>query len=214
MSRVSRFRPAFFLAAISLAAVASSASQKPPKDTKPLPRTVWSLEGGAFFATDGKIPNGPCFRMLGQVSAPGFFEKLKRVDDNEGTRYVRETEAVREFPPRMEVSITIHDFPCSFQLREKGFASWLTKEDVGKLRLRLYWKRGVELRQTTWAQPPRLLVRTLVPNIKPEANDLPERYEWNITFALPCEGVPIEDSLVFVLETPEGSVAARTSARL
>lgn len=207
-------RTGIFFAAISLAVAASSASQKAPKDTKPLPRTVWNLEGGAFFATDGRIPNGPCFRVLGQATAPGFFDSLKRVDDNEGTKYVRGKELVTEFPPRLDISITIHDFPCSFQLREKVFGAWLTKEDVGKLRLKLYWKRGVELRRVMWLAEPKLLIRTLEPNIKPEANDLPERYEWNITFALPSEGVPIEDSLVLTLEAADGTVAARTSARL
>jgi len=43
---------------------------------------------------------------------------------------------------------------------------------------------------------------------------VPERYEWNIQFALPSEGVPIEDSLVLTLEAPDGTIAARTSARL
>lgn len=214
MNCASLRRTSLLIAAISLAATASSASQKAPKDTKPLPRTVWNLEGGAFFSTDGQIPNGPCFRMLGQVWSPGFFDNLKRVDDNEGTKYVRGREIVTEFPPRLDISITIHDFPCSFQLREKVFGPWLTKEDVGKLRLRLYWKRGVELRRTMWVAEPRLLIRTLQPNIKPEANDLPERYEWNITFALPSDGVPIEDSLVLMLEAADGTVAARTSARL
>jgi hypothetical protein len=205
---------AFFLATLVFPFAACPSEQKQPKDQKPLARTVWNLEGGAFFATDGKIPGGPCFRFTGQVTAPGFFDNLKRVDDDQGTKYVRGTEAVTEFPPQLDVSILIHDFPCSFQLKEKVFGSWLTKEDVGKLKLKMYWKRGVELRSTTWAAAPRLLIRTLEPSIKPEANDLPERYEWNITFALPSEGVPIEDSLVFTLEAPDGTIAARTSARL
>jgi hypothetical protein len=121
---------------------------------------------------------------------------------------------VTEFPRRLDVSILIHDFPCSFELRDRPFGPWLTKEDVGKLKLKLYWKRGVELRPTNWVETPRMLIRTLEPNIKPESNDLPERYEWNIQFALPAEGVPIDDSLVFTLEAPDGTIAARTSARL
>jgi hypothetical protein len=210
-------RAFFFAAALALLAlspVVLCAAQKSPKDTKPLPRTVWNLEGGVFFATDGKIPGGPCFRLSGQVTALGFFENLKRIDDDQGTRYVRGTEAVAEFPSRLDVSILIHDFPCSFELKDRLSGSWLTKEEVGKLKIRLYWKRGVELRRTTWVEPPRLLIRALEPNIKPEANDVPERYEWNITFAMSCEGIPIEDSLVFMLETPDGTIAARTSARL
>lgn len=202
------------LALLALCPLALYAAQKPPKDLKPLARTVWNFDGGAFFATDGKIPNGPCFRMTGQVTALGFFENLKRVDDDRGSRYVRGNETITEFPPHLDISILIHDFPCSFNLKDRSFGPWLTKEDVGKLKLKLFWKRGVELRRTTWVEPPRMLIRTLEPNIKPEANDLPERYEWNIQFALPSDGIPIEDSLVVTLEAPDGTIAARTSARL
>jgi hypothetical protein len=202
------------LALFALYPLALQAAQKPPKDLKPLPRTVWNLEGGAFFETDGKIPGGPCFRLKGQVTAIGFFDNLKRVDDDHGTRYLRGNQTVTEFPPRLDVSILIHDFPCSFNLKDRSFGLWLTKENVGKLRLKLFWKRGLEQRSTTWVEPPRLLVRALEPSIRPEANDVPERYEWNIQFALPSDGVPIEDSLVLTLEAPDGTIAARTSARL
>jgi hypothetical protein len=202
---------AFLFAAFS---VAAAPAQKPAKDLKPLGKTVWNLEGGAFFATDGRIPNGPCFRLTGQATAPEFFDKLKRVDDNEGTRYVRGAQAVTEYPPKLDVSILLHDLPCSFVLKDKVFEPPLTKEEVGKLKMKLYWKHGVELRPTARALDPVLHIRTLEPNIKPDANDLQERYEWNLTFGLPSEGVPIEDSLVFTFETADGAIAARTSAKL
>jgi len=202
------------LALLAMSPLALHAVQKPPKDLKPLGKTVWNLEGGAFFATDGKIPGGPCFRLTGQVTALGFFDNLKRVDDDRGTRYLRGKELVTEFPPRLDVSILIHDFPCSLDIRDKSFGPWLTKEDVGKLKLKLFWKRGVELRRTNWVETPKMLIRPVEPYIRPEANNVPERYEWNIQFALPCSGVPIEDSLVLTLEAPDGTIAARTSARL
>jgi hypothetical protein len=189
-------------------------AQKSPKDLRPVGRTVWNLEGGAFFATDGRFPDGPCFRMTGQATALRFFENLKRIDDDTGTKYLRGTEAVTEYPPKLDVSILLHDFPCSLMLRDKTFERPLAKEDVGNLRLRLYWKHGVELRPTARLIDPVMHIRTLEPNIKPEANDLQERYEWNLTFVLPSEGVPIEDSLVFTFETADGTITARTSARL
>ena len=202
-----------FLTFVGICPLMLLAAQKAPKDLKPVGRTVWNLAGGAFIATDGKIPGGPCFRMTGQVTALGFFENLKRVDDDHGTTYLRGNEAVTEFPPRLDISILIHDFPCSLDLKDKSFGPSLTREDIGKLKLKLYWKHGVELRRANWVETPRLLVRALEPNVKPEANDVPERYEWNIQFALPAEGVPIDDSLVFTLEAPDGTIAARTSAR-
>lgn len=212
MNRGARFGVLLVLAA--LGPLVLRAAQKNPKDLKPVGKTVSNLTGGAFISSDGKIPGGPCFRMTGQVTALGFFENLKRVDDDHGTTYIRGRERVTEFPPRLDISILIHDFPCSLELKNGSFGPWLTKEDVGKLKLKLYWKRGVELRRTNWAETPRMLIRVLEPSVRPEANDVPERYEWNIQFALPAEGVPIEDSLVFTLEAPDGTIAARTSARL
>lgn len=212
MRRAFLFGAAFALAALCPASAPSA--QKPQKDLHSAGRTVWNLEGGAFFATDGRIPNGPCFRMTGQAYAPNFFDGLKRIDDNDGTRYVRGSEGVTEYPPKLDISILIHDLPCSFILKEKVTEPPLTKEDIGKLRVRLFWKHGVELRSTAKFLDPVLHIRELEPNIKPEADDLAKRYEWNLTFGLPCEGVPIEDSLVLTLQTPEGAIAARTSARL
>ncbi len=214
MKRALYFAAASLLAACALAAAPLPSTQKSSKVLKPLGKTVWNLEGGAFFATDGRIPNGPCFRINGQATAAGFFDKLKRIDDDNGTRYMRGTEAVTEYPPKLDVSILLHDLPCSFLLKDKTFEPPLTKEDVGKLRLKLYWKHGVALRPTERLTEPRLYIRTLEPNIKPDANDLQERHEWNFTFGLPSEGVPIEDSLVFSFETEDGVIAARTSAKL
>lgn len=208
------FGAASLFAACTFAAAPLPSAQKSPKELKPVGKTVWDLEGGVFFATDGRFPNGPCFRINGQVTAPQFFDKLKRVDDANGTRYLRGTEAVTEYPPKLDVSILLHDLPCSFVLKDKTFEPPLTKEDVGKLKMKLYWKHGVELRPTAKLLEPALRIRELEPNIKPEANDLQERYEWNFTFGLPSEGVPIEDSLVFTFETSDGAIAARTSARL
>lgn len=207
----------FPLGAVSLFAafaVSAAPAQKPARDLKPLGKTVWNLEGGAFFATDGRIPNGPCFRVNGQATALKFFDNLKRIEDNSGTRYVRGAELVTEYPPKLDVSILMHDLPCSLLLKDKTVEPPLTKEDVGKMKLKLYWKHGVELRPAAGLLDPVLHIRELEPSIKPDANDLRERYEWNLTFGLPCEGVPIEDSLVLTFETADGAIAARTSAKL
>lgn len=213
MKRVRHVGAASFLAAFALVGPLFSA-QKPPKDTKPLPRTVWNLEGGAFFATDGRIPDGPCFRMNGQATAPGFFDNLKRVDDDSGTHYMRGTEMVTEYPPKLEVSILIHDLPCSFLLKDRTTEPPLTKEDFTRLKLRIYWKSGVALRPAAHWTDPELQIRQLTPNIQPAAEDLAPRYEFHFTFGMPSDGVPIEDSLVVTLQTAQGEIIARTSARL
>lgn len=213
MKRALPLGAAFFFAVFALVTPLFSA-QKSPKDTKPLPRTVWNLEGGAFFATDGRIPNGPCFRISGQATAPGFFDNLKRVDDDGGTHYLRGTETVTEYPPKLDVSILIHDLPCSFLLKDRTTEPPLTKEDLTRLKLKLYWKSGVALRPTAHWIDPELHIRQLTPNIQPTEEDLAPRYEFHFTFGMPSEGVLIEESLVVMFQTADGEIVARTSARL
>lgn len=214
MTARSILRAVFFFGSFFLPSPSIFCAQKNPKDTKPLPRTVWNLEGGAFFATDGRIPNGPCFRLTGQATASRFFDNLKRVDDDSGTRYLRGTELVTEYPPKLDVSIFVHDLPCSFLLKDKTTEPPLTKDDLDRLRLRLFWKHGVALRPAEHYVDPVLHIRKLEPNIKPQAEDLAPRYEWHFAFGLPSEGVAIEDSLVLTFQTADGEVVARTSARL
>jgi len=208
------FRSAILFGSLVLPAPSILCAQKNSKDLKPVHRTSWSLDGGAFFVTEGRVPNGPCFRVDGHVDAPQFFDKLQRLDDDEGTRYRRGTEPVTEFPAQLDVTMTVHDLPCSIAIGDKRFAPPLTREVMRSLRLKLYWKRGVELHPVGTMIDPRLNIRQLEPNIKPEADDLAPRYEWLYTFTVPSEGVPIDDSLVFTFETAQGEIVARTSARL
>src|SRR5258708_5412814 len=68
-----------------------SLKKKAPKVPK---RTVWNLDGGVFFATDGHLQNGSCFRLSGGVTAPDFFDGLRRVDTDDGTTYLRHDKVV------------------------------------------------------------------------------------------------------------------------
>src|SRR5262245_47865395 len=63
----------------------AEAKEKSEKKSKPAKRTVWNLDGGVFFATDGHLPNGSCFRLNGQMNATDFFDGLRRVDSEDGT---------------------------------------------------------------------------------------------------------------------------------
>src|SRR5258706_13960749 len=70
-------------------------------------KTVWSYDGGVFFATDGSLPNGVCFRVSGEMNAAEFFDHLKRVDDEHGTVFRRGPETVSQFPEALAVSFAI-----------------------------------------------------------------------------------------------------------
>src|SRR5262245_50760785 len=73
---------------------------KAPKGGK---RTVWNLDGGVFFATDGHLSNGSCFRLSGQMTSGEFFDGLRRVDDADGTTYLLRNQVVTHYPPELFV---------------------------------------------------------------------------------------------------------------
>ncbi len=116
---------------------APGASLSQPKRNK----TVWNYDGGVFFATDGSLPNGACFRVSGGMNAGDFFDRLKRVDDEHGTVFRRGPETVIQFPEVLAVSFAIRDLPCDPGLHDNGPRTYLTREMMGHLQLMVYWKQ-------------------------------------------------------------------------
>ena len=194
---------------------ARAASFSEPKSDK----NVWNYDGGVFFATDGSLPNGVCFRVSGGVDAPDFFVNLKRINDDKGTVFRRGTETVTDFPDELFLSFEIHDQPCTPGLRETETRTYLTREMMGTLRLSFYWKRGVDLRPVKNVTELRSTVEPIVPYATNLASELPKRFEWSYQLMVPSKGVPLTDSLVLVFRTADGRtadgrIAARVAARL
>jgi hypothetical protein len=211
--------PTFALSVLILSSPLSAhainaAPQKKPKEEKPVPRTVWNFDGGILFATDGSAPGGACFRLFGRLTASGFFDNLKRIDDSHGTRYVQGTETLTQFPGEVHLHFSIRDFPCSPQLEQTNARTVLTRSVMSSMRLYLYWKRGLELRPVVNAKVEHASVAPIVPYAVELAGQLSERYEWSYDIAVPSTGVPLTDDLVLILRGPDGKIAARVAARL
>ena len=190
------------------------AAQKNPKELKSVPRTVWNFDGGIFFATDGSAPGGACFRLFGRMTASGFFDNLKRIDDSHGTRFEQGTATLTEFPGEVRLDFSIRDFPCSPQLEQTSARTVLTRSVMSSMQLYLYWKRGVELRPVQNVKLQHTSVAPIVPYAVELAGQLPERYEWSYEMTVPSAGVPLTDDLVLILRAPDGKLAARVAARL
>jgi len=190
------------------------AAQKNPKELKSVPRTVWNFDGGIFFATDGSAPGGACFRLFGRMTASGFFDNLKRIDDSHGTRFEQGTATLTEFPGEVRLDFNIRDFPCSPQLEQTSARTVLTRSVMSSMQLYLYWKRGVELRPVQNVKLQHTSVAPIVPYAVELAGQLPERYEWSYEMTVPSAGVPLTDDLVLILRAPDGKLAARVAARL
>ena len=94
-------------------------------------KTVWSYDGGVFFATDGSLPNGVCFRVSGEMNAAEFFDHLKRVDDEHGTVFRRGPETVSQFPEAGRSARDVQDRAPKSQL------DGMTNSGAGKLKLEI-----------------------------------------------------------------------------
>jgi hypothetical protein len=200
---------------LSLAAVLLPSLAVPVFTAGPIPaKTVWNYDGGLQMMTDGSLPSGPCFRIVGRVTAPDYFENLKRVDTNTSTLIHRGKDIVTEFPAKLHLSFLMYDFPCDIQLQDAGAPTYLTDAVVSTLRLSFYWKHGMTMRPARGIVPRHFQMRRVTPYATELAEQLTPRFEWEFEFDLPSAGVPVTDSLVFVLRTPDGRIAARAAARM
>ena len=180
-------------------------------------RNIWNYDGGLVLVTNGSLPNGVCFRLVGKVTAPTFFDNLKRIDTRNGATFKRGSEMVTQFPERVFVIFVIHDWydPTCPPRKENGAGpQYLTQAMMSSLQLSLYWKHGVDLRPIDKVESKYFSVNPIIPYAAAQAHDLPEKFEWAYEFAVPSAGVPLTDSLVFILRTRDGHMAARVAARL
>jgi hypothetical protein len=197
---------------IPFLAFGASTSQR--RREKSVPRTVSNFDDGVLFQTDGNAPGGACFRLSGRLTAPQFFDDLKRIDDNSGTLYLRGTQTVTEFPDQVALNFVIRDFPCDIQLQETGSRTYLTQALLNAMSLSLYWKRGIELRPVEKVSDRHFYVKRVVPYAAESSTQLPERFEWFYRMIVPSAGVPLTDDLIVLLRNPGGRIAARVAARL
>ncbi len=204
----------FALLMLVPAATANQEWQKPRKKEKPVRKDVMNFDGGIFFETDGSLSEITCFRVSGRATAPQFFDGLKRVDDEHGTRYQRGQEALSEFPAELAISLVIFDFPCPGQLEKPGPRRYLTKEMMLSLRFSFYWKRNLELRHIENIKQGTARAEPIEPYNTEMKEDLVKRYRWFLDFTIPSAGVPLTDRVVLVIRTADGRTAARVAARL
>ncbi len=210
------WRPAFPSLAVLLLLIAiapilrGQPKHAPPKHEK----TVWNFDGGISLITDGSLPDGPCFRLTGRVFTPGFFENLKRVDSELGTVYRRGNDIVSVFPEKLQLTFIIYDMPCSDAIQVTGTRTYLTHALMDTLRLSFFWKHGMYLRPAKGIKPLLMEARPVPNYAESQAKDLPEKYEWWFAFDVPSENVPVTDSLVILVRTADGYVAARVAARM
>lgn len=192
----------------------AASAQKHSKKLKPLETTVENYYGGVFLIGDGGIPNGPCFRIRGRVTAGDFFNQLKSFSTENGIVFKLGQEEVTEFPKMVGLSLTVRDQPCELGLQSVGTSMFLTHDEMSSLKLSLYWKHGVEMRPAGKVSVVSTSTEPIEPYAKDLAAELPKRYLWSYDLDVPSTGVPLTDSLVLILRTAKGHIVARVAARL
>lgn len=178
-------------------------------------KTIWNFDGGLTLMTDGSIPDGPCFRMTGLLTAPNFFDNLKRIDTGSGPVIHRGHDVVTEFPERMRLLFELYDIPCGDKSASAPAARvYLSKDIISTMRLKCFWKRGLELRPAEGIALTSVRANLIPPYDTENKEKLPEKYEWWFDLNVPSAGVPVTDSLVVVLLTHDEKIAARVAARM
>ena len=183
----------------------------PPREKE---KTVWNYDGGLQLVTDGNIPEGPCFRLTGRLTAQEFFDNLRRVDSTTGTLYRRGNDVVSEFPDRMNLNFVLYDHPCPHAMQEGGSGVYLTRAMMLSMRFGFAWKHGMEMRpvkEITLKAAEGHPIANYASEIK---EGMPQRYEWWFDFDVPSKGVPLTDSLVIQIYQPDGHIIARVAARM
>jgi hypothetical protein len=203
-----------FALATLLAGLPCSSLAQPPRDKE---KVVWNYDGGILLNTNGSIENGPCFHIFGRVTAPNFFDDLKRIDTKEGTIFRRGTENVSTFPDQVTLSFIVYDHfdrTCPPQVDEAGPRVYLTREIMQSMHISLYWKRGIDLRPVGKATVKYFSVDPIVPVTVAPVSNPPERFRWSYEFAIPSAGIPLTDSLVIIFRTPDKRMVVRVAARM
>ncbi len=180
----------------------------------PRGKTVWNYDGGISQATEGEIPDGPCFRLGVHLTADNFFENLRREDSTSGTLYRRGNDIVTEFPELMHLKLFVYDWPCADSLQQTGTRLYLTRAMISSMRVNFSWKRGMDLRPAREIKLTNAEAHKILPYAFELAKDLPERYEWLFDFDVPSKGQPLTDSLVIIFTNASGRIIARVAARL
>ena len=147
-------------------------------------------------------------------TAPDFFDCLLRLDTHDGSAYFRHDKPVTVFPDELLITLYLRDSPCSSDLKDTAVRPPLTPEIISALRLHFYWKDGIALRPVEGSKRTAASVTRLLPFAKLAADELAPRFQWNYTFTIESAGVPLTNDLVFIIESEDHKIAARTHARL
>jgi len=165
------------------------------------------------FLTEGSIGPTVCFRFGGLLQSRQEIYGLKRSETAKGPVFLLGDTEVTEFPEWIFLEVWLRQEACPKQKGKQRQQQELSAEILKEVNLELAWKSGLherpveEMRFKGFETLPdrKSISLSLFPDIAAAT--------WRGVISVKSAGVPLTDSLVIVLRTKEGDIAARTSAR-
>jgi len=171
----------------------------PSRRTKTLPLGIDFLRSG-----------DSCLILDGDVVAGDFFDGLQSHKTSSGIAFRKGSEKVEAYPPKMTVRIYAALGVCSEKERSsEGSTVKQAHFDEELMRSLVFdgaWKHGFDEKKAELGP----VVEGRISNPTPFPTD---REWWEYEFDVRSDGVRLSDSLVIILQSPDGRLLARLSGR-
>jgi hypothetical protein len=148
--------------------------------------------------------------MLGAKAVAGdFFKDLRARDTREGRRFQKHAKTVKSFPERLTVKIVAGLDGCVGKkvLDCDRCDLRLNDEFMNSLQFEAYWKQGFDMQKAEFE----------VLSAE-QSNDLarvePSAKLWKYELSIKSESIPLTNSLIVVILTPNGRIVSRLSGKL
>jgi hypothetical protein len=163
-----------------------------------------------FLGVDSIHTTGDVCLMLGaKAVARDFFKGLRARDTPEGRAFQKHGKAVKSFPERLTVKIDAGFDSCVGKTVLDCDRCDLRLNDVfmNSLQFAAYWKHGFDMQKAE--------MEVLSAE---QSNDLarvePSAKLWKYELSVKSENIPLSDSLIIVILTPNGRIVSRLSGKL
>jgi hypothetical protein len=193
---------------------ASPSLSPPPRSLDPqLPVVLEDAPHGRTLPLDMDFlrADDMCLTLFGNVDAGGFFDHLHGRKTAHGVQFRNGTQEVKTFPGHLIVRLFAVLGTCSAKARAAQPVNaknlHLDEDFMRSVRFDGSWKQGLA-EQVAELGP---VAEGRTRNPIPETNN--DEW-WEYEFRIRSEGISLTDALVIILQSPDGEMVSRFSARL
>jgi hypothetical protein len=154
-----------------------------------------------------------CLILYGNVEAGDFFDHLRGRKTSDGIQFRKGARDVKTFPENLTVRVIAVLGTCSVRERaaEGGsvFSSHvhLDEDFMRSITFDGSWNQGFAEKRAELGPVAEGRIRNPIPLMN-------DRDWWEYEFKVQSQGISLDNSLVIVMQSPDGKMVARLSARL